>query len=357
MSLPLTRPGALLIAARRPDPGNGRLIAAVSVGDPAAARRAGERLERCDGLIFVITVPSTFRAMLRGSHERRAWLDSLPERVDRQCRAWNLSLDGDPWHGSNALVLPVRRGGEQFALRLTAPDESFPAEVAALRFWAGRGTVLLVETDLGAGTMLLERLDPTRSLATLPLAEANHHAGRMMRRLAVPAPSWVLSTGELVRDRLATLKSDWAALGRPVPAGMLAAACTAAETLTSATGDRAVDAALHHEQVLGGSGNLGSPSIPACCAATSGSTSPAACGTGSTRCPTPRRSTSSWTSSPTLRASTGNTLAAQRSSAPSTTGCGVSSTDSPRIPSAAGVSSPRCFSDPPFTPTGDHAWQ
>ena len=54
-------------------------------------------------------------------------------------------------------------------MRLTAPDESFPAEVAALRFWAGRGTVLLVETDLGAGTMLLERLDPTRSLATLPL--------------------------------------------------------------------------------------------------------------------------------------------------------------------------------------------
>jgi len=216
------------------------------------AQRAGDRLERCDGLICVITVPSTFRAMLRGSHERRAWLDSLPERVDQQCRAWNVSLDGDPWHGSNALVLPVRRGGEQFALRLTAPDESFPAEVAALRFWAGRGTVLLVETDLGAGTMLLERLDPAWSLATLPLAEANHHAGRMMRRLAVPAPSWVLSTGELVRDRLATLKSDWVALGRPVPAGMLAAACTAAETLTSATGDRAVDAALHHEQVLGG---------------------------------------------------------------------------------------------------------
>ena len=243
MFLPLTRPGALLVAARRPDPGNGRLIAAVSVGDPAAAQRAGERLERRDGLISVITVPSTFRAMLRGSHERRAWLDSLPERVDQQCRAWNLSLDGDPWHGSNALVLPVRRGGEQFALRLTAPDDSFPAEVAALRFWAGRGTVLLVETDLGAGTMLLERLDPTRSLATLPLAEANHHAGTMMRRLAVPAPGWVLSTGELVRDRLATLKSDWVALGRPVPAGMLAAACTAAETLTSATGDRAVDAA------------------------------------------------------------------------------------------------------------------
>jgi streptomycin 6-kinase len=190
--------------------------------------------------------------MLRGSHERRGWLDSLPGRVDQQCRAWNLSLDGDPWHGSNALVFPVRRGGERFALRLTAPGESFPAEVAALRFWAGRGTVLLVETDLGAGTMLLERLDGSRSLATLPLSNANHHAGQMMRRLAVPAPGWVPGTGELVRDRLATLRSDWVALGRPVPAAMLAAACTAAQTLTCAAGDRAVDGALHHEQVLGG---------------------------------------------------------------------------------------------------------
>ena len=60
------------------------------------------------------------------------------------------------------------------------------------------------------------------------------------------------STGELVRDGLATLASDWGALGRPVPAGMLAAACSAAETLASAAGDRAVDGALHHEQVLGG---------------------------------------------------------------------------------------------------------
>ena len=182
-----------------------RLMAAVAAGDPAAAQRAGERLERCDGLIFVITVPSTFRAMLRGSRERRAWLDSLPERVDQQCRAWNLSLDGDPWHGSNALVLPVRRGGEQFALRLTAPDESFPAEVAALRFWAGRGTVLLVETDLGAGTMLLERLDPTRSPATLPLAEANHHAGTTTRRLAVRRP----------RSRGCSAPASWCGTGWP----------------------------------------------------------------------------------------------------------------------------------------------
>ena len=68
----------------------------------------------------------------------------------------------------------------------------------------------------------------------------------------MPAPGWVPSTGEIVRDRLATLESDWHALSRPVPAGMLAAARTAAETLTSAACDRAVDGALHHEQVLGG---------------------------------------------------------------------------------------------------------
>ena len=41
----------------------------------------------------------------------------------------------------------------------------------------------------------------------------------MMRLLAVPPPAGVPSTGELVRDRLATLKRYWVALGRPVLAG------------------------------------------------------------------------------------------------------------------------------------------
>jgi streptomycin 6-kinase len=238
-------------------------------------------------------------------------------------------------------------------LRLTAPDESFPAEVAALRFWAGRGTVLLVETDLGAGTMLLERLDPTRSLATLPLAEANHHAGRMMRRLAVPAPSWVLSTGELVRDRLATLKSDWVALGRPVPAGMLAAACTAAETLTSATGDRAVDAALHHEQVLGGEREPWLTVDPCLLRGD--------IGFDLARCLRDRLHEMPDTATineqldiiANAAASTGTR--SPLSDLPLHATLWVSSMGS--LPSAAGVSPPRCFSDPPFTPTGDHAWQ
>ena len=133
MTLPLSGPGTLLIAALWPDPGKRRLIAAVSAGTPL------RHSARVRGWAVWWTHLCDYRSVRVPGHagrvaERRAWLDSLPERVDQQCRAWRLLLDGDPWHGSNALVLPVRRGGEQFALRLTAPDESFPAEVAALRF-------------------------------------------------------------------------------------------------------------------------------------------------------------------------------------------------------------------------------
>lgn len=39
----------------------------------------------------------------------RSWLDELPARVADRCAAWGLDLDGRPWHGSNALVVPVRR--------------------------------------------------------------------------------------------------------------------------------------------------------------------------------------------------------------------------------------------------------
>jgi hypothetical protein len=56
----------------------------------------------------MITVPGTFRVMPRWWHDHRgrAWLDALPVLVASQCRRWDLQVDGDPLHGSNALVVP-----------------------------------------------------------------------------------------------------------------------------------------------------------------------------------------------------------------------------------------------------------
>jgi len=199
-----------------------------------------------------IVVPQAFLDMPRWWHEGTDWLAALPDTAAEVCLRWGLRLDGEPQHGSNALVLPVRRGDECLALRLTPPGREVDDQVAALRFWDGRGTVRLEAADPAAGAMLLERLAMDGSLRALPIEEALAVLGGMMRRLAVPAPAWVPSTAEIVESRAATLPADWERLGRPFDKAFLGVALDAAARLTGPAGDRAVDGDLHSGQVLRG---------------------------------------------------------------------------------------------------------
>jgi streptomycin 6-kinase len=200
----------------------------------------------------VIEVPQSFRDQPRWWRGGQDWLAELPARVQQQCRRWRLTPDGPVRHGSNALVVPVLRDEEPLALRLAPPTDDGRHEAAALRFWAGRGTVLLVEADPEAGAMLLERLDADRSLAQLPVVEAAAVLGRMMRRLAVPAPPEVRSTAQVVSARLASLPTDWERLGRPFSRSVLARTQDWGRELASTTSTRAVNGDLHHDQVLAG---------------------------------------------------------------------------------------------------------
>ncbi len=193
--------------------------------------------------------------MPRWWHEGPDWLDALPETVRALCQRWRLTRDGAVSHGSNALVVPVRRGGERLALRVTPPDARTVDEIRALRFWNGRGTVRLVDADPAVGASLLERLDSERSLARLPLDEAVPIIARVMRRLAVSAPPDVPSTASLIRARVVTLEPDWERLGRPFERRVLDAAITAATELVQTSPARAslaVNGDLHFAQVLAG---------------------------------------------------------------------------------------------------------
>lgn len=200
----------------------------------------------------MITVPPTFLEMPRWWHGGQEWLTQLPATVDRHCRRWRLAIDGEPWHGSNALVVPVCRGDERLALRLTPPEDDVATEVAALRFWDGRGTVRLIDADEPAGVTLLERLDGERSLNDLGLDDAIPVLGRMMRRLALPAPVDVPSTAEMVTRRSADLEGAWRRAGQPFTSSVLSAAHSCADDLGHTDSDLAVNGDLHFEQVLAG---------------------------------------------------------------------------------------------------------
>jgi len=172
-----------------------------------------------------------------------AWLDALPGLARAQAAAWSLVLEEPVRHGSNALVIPARRDGQLLVLRLTPPGPDFAAEVAALRFWNGRGTVHLLDVDLPNGAMLLERLDPDRSAQHLPLSEA------------VEVLAQAVSTAGLVQRRSGELENDWTRLGRPFPASVLSAAMTSATVLSRPVTDLAVNGDLHFRQVLRGADN------------------------------------------------------------------------------------------------------
>lgn len=199
-----------------------------------------------------IAVPASYRAMPRWWAEGDGWLEALPGLVAKLCERWDLALDGAPMHGSNALVVPVLQGEMPLALRVTPPHDGFAAEVAALRFWDGRGVVRLIEADVTQGAMLLERLAGRSTLASLPLGEAMPLMGQLMRRLAVPAPSEVRSTTDLVRGRLVSMPVEWEALGRPFDREILEMALSAGRAVQETDSMLAVNGDFHCEQVLRG---------------------------------------------------------------------------------------------------------
>jgi len=137
-------------------------------------------------------------------------------------------------------------------LKLAWPIERTVTEAGALVAWRGRGAVLLLEADLEAGALLLERLDATRTLESMDLRAAAQVAGRLLRRLAIPAPAGVRPLRAVAGDIRRSLPVRQERLGRPVPAGWLATASGLAQELGASAGDRLVHADLHYGNVLAG---------------------------------------------------------------------------------------------------------
>jgi streptomycin 6-kinase len=199
-----------------------------------------------------VTLPQSFLDMPRWWAGGKQWLADLPRSIRAQCSAWDLNITGEPAHGSNAIVVPVERSGERLVLRMTPPGPDLVDQIEALRFWDGRGTVELVEADPETGSMLLEQLAMDGSLNRQPVAVAIAIIGRMMRRLAVPAPAQAPSTADIVRARAEDLEADWHRLNKPFDQALLTEALDVAAGLSVTTSGLAVNGDLHSGQVLRG---------------------------------------------------------------------------------------------------------
>jgi streptomycin 6-kinase len=125
-------------------------------------------------------------------------------------------------------------------------------EVSALRAWNGHGAVQLVAADEERGALLLERLDPARTLRHLELHTAAAVAGSLIRQLAVPAPAGIPAAASYGRQVADGLRQRNRSLGGPVPNDWVDRAAALAGQLASDAGSTLVHADLHYGNVLAG---------------------------------------------------------------------------------------------------------
>jgi streptomycin 6-kinase len=184
--------------------------------------------------------------------ESTPWLEELPARVEGLCQRWSLEVDGAVMHGGLSLVVPVRRAGEAFVLRVAWPHGATAGEIIALRAWDGCGAVKLIEADSSSDALLLERLDGQRSLKTLPLEEALNVMGALMRRLAIPAPEGIPRLSDHASSLAAGFRQRWNASGHPFSERLLETVIDAAQELAPRAASHLVHYDLYDDNVLAG---------------------------------------------------------------------------------------------------------
>ncbi len=201
----------------------------------------------------MITVPGAFQntTLAREAGPGAAWLAELPSLVDELLDTWSCVPVGEVTHGGVGLIVPVRRcGGEAAVLKVSYPHPGNSSEPDALGAWRGRGAVLLHERDDRRFAMLLERVHLQQLAQVAEGDEVVMVAGRISRRLAVPAPAGMPRLQERAEGWEARLSADAAELGHPLAARVVAAAVATVRELGGCQPDTMIHGDLHARNIL-----------------------------------------------------------------------------------------------------------
>jgi streptomycin 6-kinase len=183
----------------------------------------------------------------------RAWIDALPDLAAGLLDRWQLRPDGAPACGAVGLVLPVARAdGTPAALKLQPVTDETAGEPVALRAWNGDGAVRLLDHDPASGSMLLERLDADRTVATVTddLAALQVVCELLARLNTVPAPAGVRRVSDVGADWLDRVPRALALVRDPAQRRAIEAGASALEEMLPEAGDRLLHQDLHHWNIL-----------------------------------------------------------------------------------------------------------
>ncbi|MGW6945319.1 aminoglycoside phosphotransferase family protein [Streptomyces xanthophaeus] len=180
-----------------------------------------------------------------------AWLAELPGIVAELLGRFGCVPDGEVMHGGVGVVVPVRRGsGEAAVLKVSFPHPGNVHEPDAFEVWGGRGAVLLHERADDRFAMLLERVRPSALAEVEDADEVPAVAGRLSRRLAVPAPPGLPRLQEQADGWEEGLRTDARELAHALPHHVVDAAVATVRELGRDQPDTVVHGDLHARNIL-----------------------------------------------------------------------------------------------------------
>lgn len=203
----------------------------------------------------VIDVPAALAAeqVKYNGPAGHAFITALPDLAQSFLDRWQLRLDGPSMHGVSALVLPVTTAdGANAVLKLQILDEESAGEPVALRLWNGDHAVRLLRHDEPTGTMLLERLDPTRMLSHLDdVHEAVLVIADLLTHLtALPAPTDIRRLDDIAHAMLEQTPRALEHVPDRADRRLIADCAAALSEVVAEPGDRLLHWDLHYENVL-----------------------------------------------------------------------------------------------------------
>jgi streptomycin 6-kinase len=183
----------------------------------------------------------------------RAWIDAAPNLAADLLDRWQLRADGAPTCGAVALVLPVLRAdGTPAVLKLQPVTDDTVDEPDALRAWNGNGAVRLLDYDPASGSMLLERLDADRSLATVgdDLAALQILSELLARLSSVAAPAGLRRLSDVAADILDRVPRALSLVRDTSQRRLIRVCASALEDVLPEAGDRLLHWDLHYFNIL-----------------------------------------------------------------------------------------------------------
>ncbi|MFE2019081.1 aminoglycoside phosphotransferase family protein [Streptomyces sp. NPDC059499] len=201
----------------------------------------------------MIGTPEAFSrsTLAREGDAGAAWLAVLPTVVDELLARWDCVPDGEVMHGGVGIIVPVlRRDGGTAVLKVSFPHPGNVHEPDAFAAWGGRGAVLLHERHDESFAMLLERVRASTLAEVEDDDEVVTVAGRINRRLAVPAPPGLPRLREQAESWEEQLRRDAEELTHALSPHVVDAAVATVRELGRVQPDTLVHGDLHGGNIL-----------------------------------------------------------------------------------------------------------